>query len=281
MSLSTIDYASRARGAGLNIYFIAEGAKNGHIRSERVVPANPTCNCYSVAKAFTVTALGMLVDRGLITPETRVYDVLADNFPEGFDPRWKYVTLHHVMLHQIGIDRDCIDIDNETGETYPRDKDYLKLILSSPLPHEPGAFHKYNDAGYYLLSRVIERVSGKDPAELLRPILMNVMDFKEFAWSVCPEGYCIGATGLYLRTEDMVKLGVLYLNGGEWEGTRIVSEEWVNTVLENGYEIKPRGNGWYGKGGMRGQMLTFNPALGRAVAWHAFDAVPFDAIIRE
>ena len=110
---------------------------------------------------------------------------------------------------------------------------------------------------------------------------MNVMDFKEFAWSVCPEGHCIGATGLYLRTEDMVKLGILYLNGGTWNGTRIISEEWVRTVLEKGYEIKPRGKGWYGKGGMRGQMLTFNPALGRAVAWHAFDSVPYDAIIRE
>jgi len=281
MSLSDIDYASRVNQAGLNVYFVAEGSQSGHIRCTRAVPANPTCNCYSVAKAFVVTAVGILFDRGLLTPDTKVYDVLADKFPEGFDPRWKEITLHHVMLHHIGIDRDCIDIDNETGETYPKGLDYLSLILSSPLPHTPGEVHKYNDAGYYLLSRIVERVSGSDPAELLRPILMKIMDFKEFAWSVCPEGFCIGATGLYLRTEDMVKLGILYLRGGEWNGVRIISEEWVRTVLENGYEIKPRGNGWYGKGGMRGQMLAFNPTLGRAVAWHAYDGVPFDAIIRE
>ena len=281
MSLSIIDYASRVRNAGLNVYFIAEGDCNYNTRCEKAVPANPTCDSYSVAKAFTVTALGLLYDRGLLTPETRVFDVLPDKFPEGFDPAWRDVTLHHVMLHQIGIDRDCIDIDNETGETYPKDTDYLKLILSSSLPHKPGSFHKYNDAGYYLLSRIIERASGSDPAQLLRPILMDVMGFKEFAWSVCPEGFCMGATGLYIRTDDMVKLGILYLTGGEWKGTRIISREWVDKVLENGYEIKPRGNGWYGKGGMRGQMLAFNPSLGRAVAWHAFDSVPFDAIIRE
>ena len=102
MSLSTIDYVDRARRAGLNVYFISEGSRGGHIRTEQVVPANPTCDCYSVAKAFTVTALGMLVDRGLLTPETRVYDVLADKFPEGFDPRWKEVTLHHVMPRRPG-----------------------------------------------------------------------------------------------------------------------------------------------------------------------------------
>ena len=281
MSLSDIDYVCRATDAGLNVYFIAEGSKSGHIRQMTATPASPTCNCYSIAKAFVVTAIGILFDRGLLTHETKVFDVLADKFPESFDPRWKEVTLHHVMLHQIGIDRDCIDIDNETGETYPKGLDYLSLLLSSPLPYMPGEYHKYNDAGYYLLSRIVERVSGKDPAGLLRPILMKTMGFKEFAWSVCPDGYCIGATGLYLRTEDMVKLGILYLRGGEWDGERIISEEWVRIVLERGYEIKQKTNSWYGKGGMRGQMLAINPKLGRAVAWHAFDSVPFDAMIRE
>ena len=79
----------------------------------------------------------------------------------------------------------------------------------------------------------------------------------------------------------MLKLGILYLNKGIWRGTRILSEEWIDTVLERGYELSPKGDGWYGKGGMRGQMLAIHPTLGRAVAWHAFDSVPFDAIIRE
>ena len=49
-------------------------------------------------------------------------------------------------------------------------------------------------------------MSGMDIADLLRPILMEKMKFKEFAWSKCPYGYSIGATGLYIRTEDMAKL---------------------------------------------------------------------------
>jgi len=111
---------------------------------------------------------------------------------------------------------------------------------------------------------------------------MKTMNFKEFSWSVCPEGYSMGATGLYLRTEDVVKLGILYLNGGDWNGTRVISEEWVKLVLENGYEFKDKGNGWYGKGGMRGQMLTFNVNTGIAVAWHSFEKkVPYDIMIKE
>lgn len=279
--LSSIDYAARVKDAALNVYFIAEGTREGEIRVQKAVAANPCCNGYSVAKAFSVTAVGLLYDKGLLTPETRVYDLLSDAFPSDFDPRWREVTLDHVMRHRIGLDRDCIDIDNLSGETYPSRLDYLSLLLSMPLAHTPGEVYKYNDAGYYLLSRVIERVSGKDTAALLRPILMKEMGFREMAWSACPDGYCIGATGLYLYTEDMLKLGMLYLADGLWQGKRILSSAWIKTVLERGYEFTPKGGGWYGKGGMRGQMLAFHPGLGRAVAWHAYDSVPFDAIIKE
>lgn len=281
MALSTIDYAERAERAGGGVYFVAEGDREYNTRIQKIIPANPCCDCYSIAKAFTVTAIGVLFDRGLLTPNTKVFDVLGDMFPKDADPAWRDVTLHHVMLHRIGVERDCIDIDNESGETYPKATDYLSLILSAPLPFAPGTYNKYNDAGYYLLSRVVERLCGKDPANLLRPFLTEVMGFREFAWSVCPQGYCMGATGLYLRTEDVLKLGILYLNGGEWKGQRLISEEWVKIVLREGYEFKEKGNGWYGKGGMRGQMLTFNPTLGRAVAWHGFNKVPYDAMIQE
>ena len=279
--LTDIDYAKRAKDASLNVYFIAEGTREGESRCQTVTPANPCCNSYSVAKAFSVTALGLLVDKGLVTPETKVYDILPDLFPAEFDPKWKRVTLDHIMRHRIGLRRDCIDIDGKVGESYPSDVDYLPLLLSSPLPDEPGEAYKYNDAGYYLLSRTIERVSGCDTAALLRPILMETMSFHELAWSVCPKGYCIGASGLYIYTEDMLKLGILYLNDGIYRGKRILSSEWIKTVLERGYEFTPKGGGWYGKGGMRGQMLAFHPGLGRAVAWHSYDSVPFDTIIRE
>lgn len=56
----------------LNTYFISIGDKEYNIKKEVIVPANPNCNCYSVAKAFTVTAIGMLYDKGLVTPETLV-----------------------------------------------------------------------------------------------------------------------------------------------------------------------------------------------------------------
>lgn len=279
--LSNIDYASRAKNERLNMYFVAEGDSDYNVRMQTVVPANPTCNCYSVAKLFTVLAIGILYDRGCLSPNDKIIDILGDKFDKDYDNNWNEVTVHHAMVHRIGIETDCIDIDSETGETYPDNLDYLKLLFSKPLPNKPGSFYKYTDAAFYLLSRVVERVSGLNPSELLRPILMDVMGFKEFAWSVCPQGYCIGATGLYVRTDDLVKLGILFLNEGNWQGTRVISKKWIDLVLKEGYEIHPIGNGWYHKAGMRGQIIAFNPNLKRAIAWHSFDGIPFEKIVLE
>lgn len=278
--LTNISYTARARNAGLNVYFIAEADRKGRIRLEENISANPCCNCYSVAKAFTVTAVGMLYDKGLLTPETRVAEVLS--IPETADEKWHRVTVDHLLRHTAGFGTaGLLDIDCDDASAYGS-TDYLSLIFAEKLAHEPGTANRYTDAAYYLLSRVVAQVAGTDPAGLLRPVLMGPMGFKEFAWSVCPQGYAMGATGLYLRTEDMVKLGVLYLNRGMWNGQRILSKEWVQLVLERGYEFTHRGNGWYGKSGMRGQMLAFHMEKGLAVAWHSFERkVPFEIMIHD
>ena len=253
-----------------NMYFICEGNRDYTIKKEVVVPANPTCNCYSVAKAFTVMAIGILYDKGLLTLDTRVIDVLNKYLPTDIDEKWSKVTIHDVLLHKVGFGSGLLDIDCDDASLY-QTFDYLNIVFTTKLEYDPGTVYQYTDAAYYLLSRVVAEITHSDIEDFLRPILMETMKFKELAWSKCPKGYSIGATGLYIRTEDMVKLGILYLNKGIWMGNRIISEEWVNLVIANRYEFTHIKNGWYAKGGMRGQFLMFNFEKGKALAGHSFD----------
>lgn len=253
-----------------NMYFICEGNRDYTIKKEVVVPANPTCNCYSVAKAFTVMAIGILYDKGLLTLDTRVIDVLNKYLPTDIDEKWSKVTIHDVLLHKVGFGSGLLDIDCDDASLY-QTFDYLKIVFTTKLEYDPGTVYQYTDAAYYLLSRVVAEITHSDIEDFLRPILMETMKFKELAWSKCPKGYSMGATGLYIRTEDMVKLGILYLNKGIWMGNRIISEEWVNLVIANRYEFTHIKNGWYAKGGMRGQFLMFNFEKGKALAGHSFD----------
>lgn len=274
-------YKQRIIEKRLNTYFICEGDKDYNIKKETIVPANSTCNCYSVAKSFTSTAIGLLYDKGLLTPETLLVDVLKKYLPIDMDEKWNRVSIHHLLLHKVGFGSGLLDIDCDDASLYPT-FDYLNIVLSTQLKHEPGTVYRYTDAAYYLLSRIVAEVSGIELSDLFRPILMEKMKFKEFAWSKCPYGYSMGATGLYIRTEDMVKLGILYINKGVWQGERILSEEWVNLVLKNGYGFTHIKNGWYGKGGMIGQLLMFNCEQGKAIACHSYDdEITYDIFLND
>lgn len=284
MALSDICYADRARAAGLNVYKVCEADADGNIRTETVTPSNPTFNAYSIAKAYTVLAFGICRDMGLIDTGTHITDVLGKYMTEEMKATWSGVTMHHLMKHRAGYGPgQNLDIDASDAADWPS-RDYLKLALDVKLPFAPGEEYHYTDTVFYLLSRSISEVSGMTAADLLRPALFDVMDYSEFAWSVCPRGYTMGGTGLYLRTNDLVKLAVLWLRGGDWFGTRIVSEDWVNMTVEQSYEFskKSEDGRWIGKGGMRGQMLTLCPDLSRAVAWNSYQSkVGFSDMIKE
>lgn len=255
---------------GWNLYDAAVMDANG-IHTVQFRPANACNDSYSVAKLFTLTALGMLHDAGVLSFHELICDIFADVLPPECDPRWKRVTVEQVILHRFGTGEGYLDIDVEDIRQYGTD-DFLQVVFRQPLAYEPGEHYQYSDAAYYLLSRVVSRKTGQKLDDYLRPRLFVPLQFQEVAWSCCPGGYPMGATGLYIRTQDMVKLGWAYLNGGIYGSRRIFSQAFAQLAIQKGYELsRIEKNGIYGKGGMHGQMLLFSQQDHLAVAWHGFD----------
>ena len=260
----------KAAECGINLYSIAVMDKNG-LHKCIIHPANRCNNSYSVAKAFTMTAIGMLWDKGLIRTEDKIYDIFKDEFPENSDPKWKAVTVDHVLRHSAGFGSGFLDIDVERISEYGTD-DFLQIVLSHPLQYGPGEKWVYSDAAFYLLSRVVSKISGQKLDDFLAPALFGTLGFQELAWSKCPHGYPMGATGLYISSADMVKLGYAYACGGEYNGKTVVSSDWVKLALSRGYEFgQYKDSGVYAKGGMNGQMLAFSTKKRVACAWHGFE----------
>ena len=100
MALTEINWAERS--AGMNVYTVAEGDAKGNVRLQKIIPSNPTYNCYSIAKAYSVLAAGICRDRGLLDTDTRIADVLGKYLPADADEKWQRVTLHDVLRHRIG-----------------------------------------------------------------------------------------------------------------------------------------------------------------------------------
>ena len=249
-----------------NVFFIGE-YHNGKIETMRLQQTNPCQDTYSVSKAFVVTAIGMLVDRGLLTTDETLTDILADELPETYNEVWTKTTVHMLLLHKVGLSGGFLDIDCFDATQFG--DDYLAYVLNAPIAEDFDLVKEtYTDAAFYLLSRIVEKRAGMRTDDFLWQNLFYPTGCREAAWSHCPKGHAMGATGLYIRVEDMLKHGMIYLNGGMYEGKRILSEEWVKTVIDNGYELKSCGGGKaYGKGGMRGQKMMVVPAQNRVVAW--------------
>lgn len=270
MSQLLSDMARFCRENNMNMYWIGAVEDNG-FEDERisVVPTDNSTNIYSCAKVFTVTAVGLLVDRGLLSVDERVCDILGDHCPADMDPRWQDTTVDMVLRHRTGLREGFLDID--VGDPRRFTDDYLTYMLKAPLIGDPDAAFIYTDAAYYLLSRIVELRAGKNMDDLLRECIYNPLGYREVGFNRCPRGHAMGATGLYIRADDLAKLGALYMHGGEWKGQRILSQAWVDTVLSRPYELGPIDqNGSYAKGGMYGQMLMVVPSKGRAVAWEGF-----------
>ena len=263
------ELATFAKAQGWNLYDLAI-IHGGKAESAYLQDCNKCNNSYSVAKAFTMTAIGMLRDEGRLDLDDRVAHILRDQIPPAHDRRWDRVTVHHALSHTTGLAEGLMDIDVDDVTEYGT-RDYLHYVLRHSLPFEPGERYVYTDATYYILSRVVTALTGQTLAAFLTRRLFAPLGFTEMAWSSCPMGYTIGATGLYIKASDMVKLAWLYRGGGTWAGERLLSREWVDLVRARRYELAPTGLGdWQGKGGMYGQMMAFSPSLDLAIAWHGF-----------
>jgi len=252
---------------GINLYGMAF-YRNGEITEHRFQPASNCHNCYSVAKAFTMTAVGMLHDDGLIDVKKPLAHYMSSLMPADADPAWQIITVEDALKHTIGYGEGFLDIDVENVKDYPT-RDYLDMVFHHKLTHLPGQKYQYSDAAYYLVSRLVSAVSGEKLDVFLNRRLFQPMDFQEVAWSHCPMDYPMGATGLYISATDMVKLGALYLEGGVWQGKRLLSETWIRKAIGNEYELRNKtAAGLIGKGGMYGQQLLFNREKNFAIAWH-------------
>ena len=262
----------------LNIYDIAVMTGSG-IEYIRCQPYN-VCNAgYSVTKLFIVTMIGILYDHGLIRLDDRITDVLAESLDFEYDSIWNQVTVHHALTHSMGIDYGVIDIDRDDTSQYNY-KNYLEYIFSYPPVKTPGLYRSYTDIPHYLLSLVIEKVTGKRADEIITEMILNPMQFASSAWARCPLNHTIGASGSYMSARDMVKLAWLYQNYGEFQGMQIISREWAELTEKEQYDLYPlEGSAFWGKGGMNGQMTMFNRKEEISVAWHGYEPEQKDLML--
>ena len=110
------------------------------------------------------------------------------------------------------------------------DADWVQEVLAFHVEHKPGSLYTYNSLGTYMLSAIVQKVTGEKVVDYLYPRLFRPLGIVNPTWQESPHGTNTGGWGLYLKTEDLAKMGQLLLQKGNWPGPQILSEEWVNAA---------------------------------------------------
>ena len=250
-------------------------------------------NIYSHTKSFASTAVGLAVDAGKLNLDDRVVDFFPESVPADPAENLDKITLRSLLTMSSGFNRAYLmAAERRAGQGYP---DYVKYMLSRPMETLPGEKFCYSNGDTYLAARMAEKAMGMTLENLLYQHLLCAMDIGWPAWEHDPEGHAFGASGLYLKLRDMIKLGQLYLAGGTWHGRRILSADWVREASKK--QIETHGNdvcGWnngygyqfwispfpgaYRADGAYGQITTILPSKGLTVAVQCPDIGKLDDV---
>jgi CubicO group peptidase (beta-lactamase class C family)/predicted glycoside hydrolase/deacetylase ChbG (UPF0249 family) len=175
---------------------------------------------YSCSKSFTATAIGFAVAEGKLTVNDKVISFFPDDLPEKISPNLAELKVKDLLSMSVGNDpeptRAMITSDN-----------WVKTFLDCPIVDKPGAKFLYNTGGTYMLSAIVQKVTGQRTLDYLQTRLFDPLQIKGLDWETNLNGINVGGYGLRLKTEDMAKFGQLFLQKGVWKGKQILPAAWI------------------------------------------------------
>ncbi len=182
---------------------------------------------HSVSKTFTATAVGLAISEGKLSLSDRLVSFFPDKLPdmealpEDQRANLEAITVRDLLTMNCGHDTD------PSGKIRSREDDWVEAFLAIPVVHAPGTYFCYNSVGTYMLSAIVQKVTGEKVVDYLTPRLFEPLHIEKPRWEESPQGINTGGWGLYLKTEDLAKMGQLFLQGGKWNGKEVLPAEWV------------------------------------------------------
>lgn len=178
----------------------------------------------SVSKTFTSTAIGFAVQEKLLTVDDALISYFPEYLPEQVSENLKAVKIKDLLTMSAGHDKD------PTGEVrnLTEPGSWERAFLATPVVHKPGTKFVYNSLGTYMLSAIIQKVTGQTVLDYLYPRLFRPLGIVGARWDMSPSNVSVGGWGLFIKTEDMAKMGQFMLQKGKWNGNQLLSEAWFD-----------------------------------------------------
>ena len=205
----------------------------------------------SAAKSLTSTLFGAAVKAGVpVSASTPVYQAMNGGaFQSDLETRKKSVTVENLLTMSSGLDCDDADPKSPGGEDYLIDEseesDYYKYTLALKMIRNPGEKSVYCSIQPNLVGGVLQRATKESLPVLFQNLLAEPLQIKRYYMNLTPNGDAYMGGGVRFLPRDFMKLGQLHLNGGVWNGRRILTPEWSRRATSHLVEIGTRKYGYF------------------------------------
>ena len=175
---------------------------------------------YSASKTFTSLAVGCAIDENLLRLDDRVMTFFPDKRPDSISDNLAAMTVRDLLTMAAGIKPDWT-LRNLEGA------DWIRCWLAKPCDEAPGSHFQYDSMCTFMLSAIVQRVTGRTLLDYLNQKLFAPMHITVADWETSPEGINTGGWGLRVQAETMAKLGLLLMNKGRWYDRQLVSADYM------------------------------------------------------
>jgi hypothetical protein len=229
----------------------------------------------SLTKSYVTTAMGILMLEGRAELNEKIVDILPEFLPEKISTNLESLTIQNLLCMGAGND----SMQDRTKPTWIND------FFAQDFPNKPGSHFYYSGVVTSVVGAVIRKKTSLGLMDYLKLRLFSKIGInaERLKWIEHPDGLEYGGGGLFATTEDNLRLGQLYLNGGVWQGERIISADWVKAATSKqidtgeeraadnrvgyGYQMwMCRPAGVYRFDGAKGQFVIVVPNLDMVIA---------------
>jgi CubicO group peptidase (beta-lactamase class C family) len=227
--------------------------------------ANITHDVRSVTKSVIAILTGIAIEKGLITSTEQPIDSFIRPLVPDLTTEKGNIRIGHLLTMSSGFEWDELN-SNFGYNNWITAENQVQYLFAKPLSSTPGQTFTYNSAAIHILSVIISRKSNMQTLDFANIHFFERLEMGERNWQVDRQGYNNGGAGLELTPREMIKIGNLILDGGEYLGRRIVSSEWIDKMTTQQISINAStmnyatgyGYGWWTGNGPKGNYFFAN-----------------------
>jgi len=189
----------------------------------RNASASHPYNIKSASKSVTSLLVGIAIDQNKISIDETLGDYFPEYFEENPNPKKEKITVRQLLSMQSGLETTSF---YNYGAWVISDN-WAEFQLDQPFQEEPGGTMVYSTGISHLLSVILTKATGMSTKAFAEANLFDPLDIRVGGWDRDPQGYYMGGNNLALTPTGLLRIGQTMLNGGTYEGQRIVSNQWV------------------------------------------------------